>query len=287
MIWNRLGVLTDEVSENLVEALDWVADRALKHVEIRMVDGVNVVNLTDEQVDRVLYEVEKRGLFVSAITSPVFKCALNLSCPVSAGDTFGLEEEDVESHFLRLRRSIQIAKKLKTMRIRVFSFWRELDPRRYEEEIVDHLKKAAAIAVKENMLLLLENEPSCNGGYASEVARFVHQADSPAMKVLWDPGNEEYGGRPAFPDGYEMVKDLIGHVHLKDAWINEERLPYCVPIGTGQVPFAKQLEALERNGYTGLYTIETHYIPEGGTAKDGTELTLQGLRKVLKGAKLI
>jgi L-ribulose-5-phosphate 3-epimerase len=78
MIYDRLGVITDEVSHNLTEALDWVAAQALKHVEIRMVNGINVANLTDEQVSTVLLEVENRGLFVSAISSPVFKCALDI-----------------------------------------------------------------------------------------------------------------------------------------------------------------------------------------------------------------
>jgi sugar phosphate isomerase/epimerase len=103
--------------------------------------------------------------------------------------------------------------------------------------------------------------------------------------VLWDPGNEEYGGRPAFPEGYEQVKRWIGHVHLKDARIDRNGCPRCVPIGSGRVRFVEQLQALEADGYTGYYTIETHYIPQGGTARDGTQRSLQALQKLLKEAK--
>jgi L-ribulose-5-phosphate 3-epimerase len=287
MILNRLGVVTDEVAANLTEALDWAAEQGLAHVEIRMVDGSNVVNLTDQQVEQVRREVEKRGLFVSVVASPLFKCALDPSRPVASGDTFGQSEEDIEAHFAKLHRTIEIAKKLQTANIRLFSFWREQEPGRYEAEIVRHLRKAAAIAEKENMLLLLENEPSCNGGYASEVASLVQQVNSPALRVLWDPGNEEYGGRPAFPEGYEQVKRWISHIHLKDAHIDKNGCPQCVPIGSGQVRLLEQLQALEADGYTGYYTIETHYIPPGGTARDGTQSALQGLQKLLKEAKLI
>jgi L-ribulose-5-phosphate 3-epimerase len=281
VIFDRLGVVTDELSQNVVEALDWVAKQGLKHVEIRMVDGRNVMDLSDQELDQLLSEVEKRGLFVSAVASPVFKCALDSSRTVATGDTFGQQEENLESHFNKLNRIIEIAARLKTQKIRIFSFWREEDPSLYEDEIVRNLKKAASIAQQKDMLLLLENEGSCNGGYASEVSRIVQKVDSPNLKALWDPGNEAHGGRVAYPDGYEAVKGLIGHVHLKDALIKADGEPKCVPIGLGEVSFADQLQALQKDHYIGLYTIETHYIPEGGTAMDGTNMTLEGLRKVL------
>jgi len=281
MIWDRLGVLTDEVSPDLTEALDWAREHGLKHVEIRTVNGRNVMDLSDEELAGIRREAERRGLFVSAVASPVFKCALDPARPVMKGDMFGQKDEDVAAHYGKLDRAIQIARLLGTRRIRIFSFWREQDPLRYEEEIVQHLKKAAEIAERQDVLLLLENEPSCNGGFAAEVGRLARLAASPALRVLWDPGNEAYGGRPAFPEGYSEVKDVLDHVHLKDALVTADGTPRCVPIGRGRVPYAEQIAALERDGYRGLYTIETHYVPEGGTPADGTRLTLEGLRAAL------
>lgn len=281
MIWNRVGVLSDEVSPHLEEALDWIVNNQLKHVEIRSVDGRNIMNVPDEALVNIRHEVERRGLFVSAIASPVFKCSLDPERQVSTGDTFGQQEEDIEEHHRKLLQAIRIAKQLGTTKIRIFSFWREQDPLRYEADIILHLKRAAAIAEQESVTLLLENEPSCNGGYAEEVGRLVRGVNSRALQVLWDPGNEAYGGKSAYPESYEYIKDVSGHVHLKDALVEKDGTPRCVPIGNGRVPFAEQIIALEKDGYKGLYTIETHYIPDGGTPADGTMLTLQGLRKVL------
>ncbi|MBS4200554.1 sugar phosphate isomerase/epimerase [Bacillus sp. FJAT-49732] len=280
-MFDRLGVLTDEVSQNVTEAFDWAVSNGLKHVEIRMVNGKNIADFSDEELDQLLFEVEKRGLYISAIASPIFKCALDLSRAVASGDMFGQKEESVENHFMKLERVFEICKKLKADKIRIFSFWREENPSLYEAEIIEHLRKAARIAGEKGILLLLENENACNGGYASEVASFVRQVDSPNLKVLWDPGNEAYGGKSAFPEGYNQVRGLIGHVHLKDAFIDENGLSKCVPIGEGSVPFIDQLQALKHDGYEGLFTIETHYIPEGGTAKEGTQMTLEGLQKIL------
>ncbi|MCZ8510866.1 hypothetical protein O9H85_00105 [Paenibacillus filicis] len=52
MILDKVGVITDEVSADLIEALDWTAEQGLKHVEIRMVDGNNVIGLNDDQIQK-------------------------------------------------------------------------------------------------------------------------------------------------------------------------------------------------------------------------------------------
>ena len=280
-VLERLSVLTDEVSANLVEALDWAVKNGFKHVEIRMVDGANVSNLSDADVDRVRREVDQRGLKVSAIASPLFKCALDPSRPVDSGDLFGNKEEDLATHMKKLPRAIQIAKKLGTKNIRIFSFWREKDVRKYMPEVIEHLKKAAAVAEKEGVLLLQENENACNGGYAEEVAEIVRKVNSPAMRVLWDPGNENYGGKSCYPEGYEKVKGLFAHVHLKDSVTGKDGKTACVPIGQGKTPLREQIAALEKDGYKGLYTLETRYTPPGGTPMQGTEQTLAGLKKIL------
>ncbi|PAV31678.1 xylose isomerase [Virgibacillus profundi] len=282
---DRLGVITDEVSPNIMEALDWIKGKGLKHVELRRINDKNIIDLGDNEIRHLLQEIEQRGLYVSCISSPVFKCKLDPSRTVASGDTFGQDEESVESHYLKLNRAFEIAKLLKTDKIRIFSFWREQNPSDYEDEIVDHLKRAANLAEKEDILLLLENEGACNGGYASEVSRMAKKVNSSNLKVLWDPGNEEHGGRSAFPQGYEAVKGLYGHVHLKDAYIGTDGQPKCVPIGDGNVPYLEQLQAIDRDGYQGLFTIETHYVPEGGTKMDGTQLTLDGLNQLLQTAK--
>jgi L-ribulose-5-phosphate 3-epimerase len=77
MIWDRLGIITDEVCPALPEALDWMVERGLKHAEIRMVEGRNIMELSDAEVIEVRHQVERRGLFVSGIASPIFKCALD------------------------------------------------------------------------------------------------------------------------------------------------------------------------------------------------------------------
>lgn len=279
MVLDRLGILTDEVyPEDFAKSLDWIVEQGLKHIEVRVVDGINIANMTDEQVAEVHKQIEARGLKVSAIASPVYKCALDPNRRVASGDMFGQAEESVEAHHAKLARVIAIAKMLGAPNIRIFSFWREVEPELYFDEIVTHLKAAAAVAEKEGIMLLQENEPSCNAGFAEEVGKIVRAVNSPAMKALWDPGNEAYGGRPAFPEGYGYIKDVLAHVHIKDAYTLPDGSSRCVPVGSGNVPFIAQLKALQEDGYKGLFTIETHYKPEGGSKAAGSRMTLDALR---------
>jgi L-ribulose-5-phosphate 3-epimerase len=284
LVLNRLGILTDEVSDRFEEALDWISEQGLKHVEVRVVNGQNAADLNDDQLREVRKQVEGRGLFISAIASPLFKCKLDPSREVAAGDTFGQIEESVDAHFSKLDRVIAIAKLLNTNRIRIFSFWREADPSLYTGEIVRHLQRAAKTAAEQGVTLILENEPSCNGGYAEEVALLVREIASPALRGLWDPGNEAYAGREAYPAGYAAMKEYLAHVHLKDAYIREDGTGRCVPLGSGNVAVIEQLKALQADGYDGLFTIETHFIPAGGSKMTGTCMTLDALRTLLKEA---
>ncbi|SDO37510.1 Sugar phosphate isomerase/epimerase [Paenibacillus sp. yr247] len=270
MFWDRLGVITDEVSIDFLEALDWISHNGLKHVEIRMVDGINVMELDDDKMDRVFQEVQRRGLFISAISSPIFKCHLDPTRPTAIGDQFGNRAQTVEAHYDMLHKAIQMAKKWGTTYIRIFSFWREQEPEQYLGEIITHLRQAAAMAMAEGIILLLENEHACNGGYAKEVACMVHEVNSTALKVLWDPGNEERWSS-SFPEGYGYVRDLYVHFHLKHWYV-----------ALGDEPLNSQMAALKQDGYTGLYTIETHFAPKGGSKMDGTRITLELLRERFK-----
>jgi len=282
VVLERLGVLTDEVSDRLDEALSWVAEQGLNYVELRVIDGKNVADLNNDELAEVRHKVQEKQLTISAIASPLFKCKLDPSRLVADGDTFGQQEESIEVHFSKQARVMEIAKLLGTTRIRIFSFWREQEPERYRGEIVSHLKRAAAEAEREGLLLLLENEPSCNGGFAQEVADIVRAVGSPALRGLWDPGNEAYGAKEAFPAGYEAMRETLAHVHLKDAYIQADGTPRCVPLGSGQVSVIAQLQALAADGYDGLFTIETHFVPAGGTKKMGTTITLDALRTLVK-----
>ncbi|MCY0869449.1 MAG: sugar phosphate isomerase/epimerase [Firmicutes bacterium] len=278
---DRVGIITDEVSSDLGEALDFAALRGLRHVELRAVGKTNLLELDDAQIAQIGAAIADRGLVVSCIASPVFKCALSAERSVAAGDRFGERDGDVAHHRQLLRRAADVAMRLGTTRIRIFAFWRERDPDAHEAEIVGHLREAADFAEARGLRLLLENEPACNGGFADEVARLARAVNSPALSVVWDPGNEAFAGRPAFAQGYDAVRDLLTHVHLKDVVQNDDGSRRFAPIGQGVVNYRAQLQALCDDGYDGWLTLEPHL---GASAPAGADVaaTVDGLFAILR-----
>jgi sugar phosphate isomerase/epimerase len=56
-------------------------------------------------------------------------------------------------------------------------------------------------------------------------------------------------------------------------------------MGTGDLALIAQLKALEADGYKGLFTIETHFVPPGGNQMLGSWMSLDSLRLMWKAAQ--
>ena len=72
----RTAAITDEFSPDLETALSAMCAAELEGAELRMVAGKNIVDLTDEELDRAIGMVRGRGLEIVSIASPLLKCAL-------------------------------------------------------------------------------------------------------------------------------------------------------------------------------------------------------------------
>ena len=51
-------------------------------------------------------------------------------------------------------------------------------------------------------------------------------------------------------------------------------------IGQGDLNYTGQFEALRNDGYQGFVSLETHYIPQGGTLEEGSRACLAALQKM-------
>ncbi len=93
-----------------------------------------------------------------------------------------------------------------------------------------------------------------------QLARLVDAIGSPAVRALWDPGNDLYAPLPErpYPEGYEAIRGWIAHVHLKDARLLNGQAEGCC-FGEGEMDWEGQLRALKRDGYQGWLVMETHY----------------------------
>jgi sugar phosphate isomerase/epimerase len=115
----------------------------------------------------------------------------------------------------------------------------------------------SAIAQKEGVQLLIENEASQNAGTSAETARLLKLLPR-NVGVNWDSLNGLALGEKPYPDGYESLpKDRIGNVHVKGKSLLNypEHLDWMAILG-----------ALERDNYQGRLELETHIFGEGQVA---------------------
>ena len=279
----KLGIITDELTTQLDEAADFLASYGLHWAELREIWSHNLMNAPQEDLDRAKKVLEAHKIQVSDIASPIFKWNLP-QMPAHRNE----KRDEFKASFVEsdadtvLEKSFQLARFFGTHKVRIFSYWRVQDPEKAYPMVRDRLAKAAQVAAKNDIVLVLENEHSCNIGTGKELSRLLKDVNSPALRGVWDPGNATMLGETPFPDGYNAVRGLFSHMHIKDTRKNPAtgKLDWA-PVGGGIIDFKGQFEALHRDKYEGTMSLETHYRRPDGNKIESTRESLEGLLKVL------
>jgi len=279
----KLGIITEEISQDVDRALDFISSYELGFCELRGLWGKNIMNAPEERLERAKALIAKLRLRVSDIGSPVFKYNLpEMPARPEKRDTFHANFTDQDTQRL-LEESFRLAKFFGTEKVRIFSYWRVDDPEKAYPAVRDRLAKAAELAATNHIILVLENEHECNIGTGKELGRILRDINSPALKGNWDPGNAAMLHEVPYPDGYNQVQGLAAHVHVKDVRKNAKtgKLEWA-PVGEGFIDWRGQLKRLRDDGYDGTMSLETHYRRSDGNAMESTRESLEGLFKILK-----
>jgi len=274
----KLSVITDEISQDLEHAVRVMQEYGVTGAELRGLWNVNIADIDDATARRAKNLLDANGIKVSSIASPFYKCDLFEESTEAKGPMHLATPRDLSEQIDVLHRCIDLAHFFETPIIRVFSFWKrgELTPE-IEKRIIDSYAEPVKIAEQEGIILALENEHSCYLGTGAEVARVAQAVDSPHLRICWDPGNALCAGETPYPDGYEAVRDLVAHVHVKDGVLEDGKVRFVV-VGEGAIDYAGQFDALRCDGYTGWISLETHARIDGD-AERASRLCLQALRQ--------
>ena len=294
----KLGVISDEFSQDFEEALKTMKQFGLEWVEIRTVWGVYNTEASPAQVERIKELLRKYEFRVSVVDTALYKCNL-------PGTENVVKEKDAYPYSQQmdlLSRAIDRAQALGTDKLRVFAFWRVSDPERHYPRIAEELAKAAEVAHKAKMRLALEDEGASNVGSGRELAAMLKLVPAVNLGANWDVGNGYWHGEVSYPAGYAALdKKRIWHMHLKDVRcgaattakekaeafrkqgtrVSEQSKCQTAIVGTGQVDLAGQLRALLRDKYDGTMSLEPEYEAPGVTHFEATRRSLEGLLKIM------
>jgi sugar phosphate isomerase/epimerase len=281
-----IAAITDEFSPDLETALDAMAAIGMTGAELRVIGGRNILDLTDDEVNQVVALVRARGMHVPAIASPVLKCTLPNGPAIDARlqqDVFGSPYTFDDQPRLT-RRAFEIARRTGARIIRVFSYWRTVDPAAVFDDVVTALRQLADQAAARDLVIGLENEPACNIGTAHETARVLDALNHPALKLVWDPANAFVLGERPYPDGYaSLPAGRIAHVHAKDCRVHN-LIPEWGPLGDMGIDWPGQMDALLRDHYQGWISLETHWRGPDGNRLEASRVCGVRLRNLVEDA---
>jgi len=297
----RLAAITDEISQDLDTALRVCESLGVESVELRTVEGRQLVEHDAAAVRRIRSAIRGGGFGCAVVDTPFLKAA-----PVG--------EAVSDAEWATLRRGVELAIELGAGIVRVFGGARPpgaagtaprqspaaaprqspgtalATPRQSSAAddaappqtrwTADALARAIEVASGAGIRLALEIEWECAVATRAEAAEVVAAMPAGGLGIVWDPGNEARFAGAAPPAGVDAaVEQRIVHVHVKDAGANGD----WTRVGDGLVDWGAELRTLAAAGYDGLLSLETHYqLPQGGLPA-ATRETAAALRAIAAG----
>lgn len=266
-----LSAFADEIDPDPEVQIRVLRECRIRFIEFRSIHRTNVLDLTNVQIGDFKKLLERNGMALSAIGSPIGKVKI---------------DEPFDSHWLRFERAIELAKFFETRNIRIFSFYPPDGATtdewpKYRDEILRRLNRMAEWAAVSGIRLLHENEHRIYGDSPERVVDLLNNVKSPAFAALYDPANYVFCGYDPW-DAWIKTRDRTVHFHIKD-WVKGET--HGRVAGEGQGRIRDVLADATARGYAGFATLEPHLLgggPTGGvTGEKLFPKAVEALRNVM------
>ncbi len=261
----RVSVINDEITQDLELACKIAAqDFGLSWIELRSFWNKNLADLTDKEIADAKKILADHKLRVTDLASPLFKVDWPGAPKTGVvSDQFGADASNKKQDAL-LERLILVAHAFGTDRIRCFDFLRLPDPKPYRAAIDQKLRDASTRCAKDKLILVLENEMTCNTGDGAEAAVLLKSVTNSNFMLNWDPGNAVALDEVPYPNGYALLpKNRIGHCHVKNGHKVGPGKYEWLPVGEGVVCWVGQFRALAVEGCRYAVSLETHWRGAG------------------------
>lgn len=237
MSW-PITAFADEIAPDLETQLRVLKENHVAGLDLRSVEGKNVLTLSDAEVDEVGVRVKEAGLFVQCVGSPVNKVQLS---PQSE-----LEERK------KLERAIEVAHRLGIRRIRIFT--PECDN---GDLVMMWMEAQLAMAEKADVLLLVENDAKFWSAYPQHAKRLFRELAGSHLMAAFDFANAHLLGT-SIEDWFPWIVPYLDTLHIKDAKDGK-----VVPAGEGDAGILITLRSLWKDNWSGPLTLEPHLAAAG------------------------
>ena len=287
----KLGVITDGISRDLKHALAVAREYDLNYAELQYVWDKEIGDHTPSELADIKALLNDYGMKVPCITRHIF-----------TGGTVNMTTKVTDDAYLKqidsLKRCIAIAKELGSPYTRIFSGRKEMIlfgkngaeqwnvAKGAWDALPGLIEPAVKIAEAEDMPLVVEtgNGTMVNSSWTAR--KLIDAIGSKYLKVLWDPANNCYAHERMYPDGYDVIRGHIGHIHIKDVFVDTPKATLEVrEMGKGQLSdqFAPAAAALRADNYSGVVSFESVYHPGNGNYEDGFRRSISLFKEIFGG----
>lgn len=258
----------DEIDQDLMTQVKSLKGLAMSYVEMRGVDGNNLIYHSDEKAREIKAVLDANGIKLSALGSPLGKIGI---------------EDDFSKHYEEFKRAVEISHIMECHNIRMFSFYlpKGAKPSDHEGAVMDRLGQFVDYAHANGTVLLHENEKGIYGEKAPECLKLMENFYGDHFKAIFDFANFVQCEQDTM-EAYGMLNKYIAYVHVKDALKTDGRV---VPAGYGDGNVKVILQDMIAHGFNGFLSLEPHLFNFAGfedLEKDGKSIQ-QSDRKVLSG----
>ncbi len=246
----RFTGFTDEAERSLDGQISTLREVGWSAIELRLIDGKNICDFTDEEWKRTWDRLQKEQIQVVGFGGQIG----NWARPIDSD--FSLDIDELKRVAPRMRQA-------GTKFLRIMSYPNsESNPLSRSEwriEAVRRLKELAKIAEGEGIILGHEN---CSGygetpeGYLD----LVEAVNSPALQLIFDTGNNSLhdNNTEVTWDYYQKCREQITHVHIKCAKPGENGDDFVTCYVDEDPVQERILKDLGATGYDGWLSIEPH-----------------------------
>ena len=264
----ELSLITDEVSQDPHEAAEFAVEHHVRQVAVRSVWGRNIMQCTEDEIERLVKVFNDHGLVVSSVLSPLFKCPTEAVVHDDLADPhFVGFPPSYETHVSEAKRLPAIAERLGAPTIRIFTFLTDdpspgAPPTASTEVIVNTAARWTGVKAG------VENEYVC---YVKTLPELEAFCVATGLAAIIDPCNQDVAvGEDGLTDLSDDLIALTIDVHVKDRIHGT-----YVPVGTGALRWPLILQRLAQFGYAGPITLESHLRGD----RDGIAASIRTLRE--------
>jgi len=253
----KIATIPNEFSQDFENVLKILNELDIKYLELASMWNKSILDLNQEEENRVKKIINEYGMKTSAIQTQIMKCYPKDSQYAKIGSKD--MHLDLDFNKSRIDRAIELADKFETQNIVCYSYFSKngITEKNWQNLINDYeilINKCE----KRDKILVLENEHDTYVALVDDIYRIMHHFESKHLRHLFDTGNLFKRVNSFTYNDYQRIGKYIGYWHVKDVRKMIFGRKVWTVFGTGIIPSKEIFTWYLKDGFDGFFSAEPH-----------------------------